>query len=197
MTAPEIHPLTPERWPDLEALFGPNGASGGCWCMLWRLSAKAWTDGKGAANREGFRARVHGARPPGLLAYAEGRPVGWISIAPRAEFPRMAGSRVLAPVDDAPVWSVSCFFLKAGWRRQGLSRALLEAACQFAAGAGAETVEGYPVDPLGARYGAGFAWTGFLGTFLSCGFTEIARRSEKRPILRRQVQSLDVGAGGA
>jgi len=28
-----IHPVTPERWADLEELFGPSGGYGGCWCM--------------------------------------------------------------------------------------------------------------------------------------------------------------------
>ncbi|MEO1328160.1 MAG: GNAT family N-acetyltransferase [Pseudomonadota bacterium] len=181
----ETHPLTPERWPDLEDLFGARGASGGCWCMLWRLRKKDWTAGKGDANRDALRARVQTAPPPGVLGCLDGRAVGWCSVAPRAEFTGLAGSRILSPVDDRPVWSVTCFFFRAGFRRKGLSVPLLNAAADLARDHGAEIVEGYPIDPGEAKYAASFAWTGFRRTFEAAGFREVARRSEKRPIMRR------------
>lgn len=184
----ETHPLTPDRWADFEALMGPKGGAEGCWCMLWRLPAAVYKDSRGAANRQAMRARVRdGICPPGLIAYRDGTPAGWISIAPRAEFPRMAASRIFAPVDDLPVWSVTCFFIKPGNRGQGVASALLAAACGFAASHGARVVEGYPIDPLGERYANAFAWTGPMRVFESAGFREVARRSEKRPIMRKEV----------
>ena len=185
----EVHPLTPDRWADFEALMGPRGGAEGCWCMLWRRSAAAYRDGQGEGNRRAMLARVRdGACPPGLLAYRDGAPAGWISVAPRAEFPRMANSRIVGPVDDRPVWPVSCFFIKRGLRGKGIATALLTAACGFAASHGAEVIEGYPIDPLGKRYANAFAWTGLMRVFEKAGFTEVARRSEKRPVMRRELK---------
>jgi GNAT superfamily N-acetyltransferase len=181
-------PLTPDRWDDFEVLMGPRGGAEGCWCALWRVSAKSWREGRGEGNRALMRAVVERGPPPGLLAYDEGAPVGWISVAPRADFPRLRGSRVLAEVDAAPVWSVTCFFVKAGMRGRGVASALIDAACAFAAERGAETLEGYPVDPLGGRYANGFAWTGVKSLFDAAGFAEVARRSEKRPIMRKELK---------
>ncbi len=190
----EAHPLTPDRWADFEALMGPRGGAEGCWCMLWRRSAAAYRDGRGEGNRRAMRARVQGgACPPGLLAYRDGAPAGWISVAPREEFPRMANSRIVGPLDDRPVWSVSCFFIKRGLRGNGIATALLTAACDFAASYGAEVIEGYPIDPLGKRYANAFAWTGLMRVFEKAGFTEAARRSEKRPVMRRELCALTGG----
>ena len=184
----ETHPLTPGRWPNFEALMGPKGGAEGCWCMLWRQSAAAYRAGQGEGNRRAMAARVRdGERPPGLIAYLDGAPVGWISVAPRAEFPRMANSRIVSPVDGLPVWSVTCFFIKPGNRGKGIATALLTAASDFAANHGAEAIEGYPIDPIGKRYANAFAWTGLMRVFEKAGFAEVARRSEKRPVMRRSL----------
>ncbi len=166
--------------------MGPKGGAEGCWCMLWRHSAKAHRQMQGDANRQAMEALV-AERPTGLLAYRDGVPSGWISIAPRGEFPRMDGSRILKPVDEAEVWSVTCFFIAKAARRAGLPEALLTVACDWAASEGARIVEGYPIDPLSARYTNAFAWTGYKTVFDRCGFEEVARRSEKRPLMRRSL----------
>ncbi len=184
----ETHPLTPDRWAEFEMLMGLRGGAEGCWCMLWRQSAAAYRDGRGAGNRRAMAARVRdGACPPGILAYRDGAPVGWISVAPRVEFPRMANSRIIGPVDGLPVWSVTCFFIKPGNRGKGVATTLLIAASDFAASHGAKLIEGYPIDPLGKRYANAFAWTGLMRVFEKAGFTEVARRSEKRPVMRRAL----------
>jgi len=193
MTTSAIHPLTPERLGDFETLMGPRGGAEGCWCMLWRVPAKTFKAGKGDANRDAMRARVTGGRAPGLLAYLDETPSGWISVAPRSEFPRLAGSRILAPVDDRDVWSVTCFFIARQARRKGLTVALLDAAAGFARRHGARCLEGYPVDPGDARYPGTFAWTGLAPAFLAAGFHEVARRSDKRPIMRRELDADDDG----
>jgi GNAT superfamily N-acetyltransferase len=184
----ETRPLTPDRWGDFERLMGPRGGAEGCWCMLWRVARPVYEAGRGEGNRLAMADRVRsGPRAPGLLAYREGEPVGWISVAPRAEFPRMSGSRIVAPVDGRLVWSVTCFFIRPGQRGKGVASALLSAACDFAKAEGADIIEGYPVDPLGQRYANGFAWTGVMRVFEKAGFTEVARRSEKRPVMRKEL----------
>ncbi|HEU4724880.1 MAG TPA: GNAT family N-acetyltransferase [Candidatus Eisenbacteria bacterium] len=192
MTAPriEVHPVTPDRWDDLEALFGPRGACAGCWCMFFRLPRAAFSKGKGAGNRRALRALVKKGEEPGLLAYADGAPVGWCSYAPREYFPALERSRVLAPVDDKPVWSVTCFFIARGWRRKGVTVALLRAAAARAAERGARMLEGYPIDPKkGTQAVDTFAWTGIAGGFEKAGFKEAARRSATRPIMRRRLRA--------
>ena len=179
-----IVPVTPARWDDLEQLFGPRGACAGCWCMFMRLPLAEFRRGKGAGNRRALRALV-ARRPPGLIAYAGRDPVGWIAVAPREEFRRLENSRVLAPVEGERVWASPCFFVKSGHRGGGLSLALLEAATAFAERHGAGALEGYPNANTAHKQAAAFVWTGFESTFRRAGFTEVARRSRSRPILRR------------
>ena len=179
-----FHPLTPERWPDLEKLFGPRGACAGCWCMYWRLLRQQFSAQQGEPNREGLKSLVDSGSIPGLLAYSADAPIGWCAIAPRTEFPVLARSRILKPVDDQPVWSVVCFFVSRAHRRQGLTIQLLKAAIDYAATCGARIVEGYPVDPRHGKSPDVFVYTGLYSAFKQAGFTEVARRSETRPIMR-------------
>jgi GNAT superfamily N-acetyltransferase len=179
-----IVPVTPARWSDLERLFGPRGACAGCWCMFMRLTAAEYKANSSEGRRRALRALVE-RKPPGLIAYEDGEPVGWIAVAPREQYRRLETSRVFAPVPGERVWSAPCFYVKAGHRGGGLSRALLEAAAAFAERKGAAALEGYPNQNSEQRQAAAFVWTGFESTFQRAGFTEIARRSPKRPILRR------------
>jgi len=182
-------PATPSRWPDVEALFGDRGACGGCWCMAWRLAPAAWRAGKGAKNKRALKRLVTGGRAPGVLAYDGRTPVGWCAVAPRADYVHLARSRVLAPVDAQPVWSVSCLFVLKPYRRQGLSARLLDAAVAFAAHRGARIVEGYPTTPYSASAPAPFLWTGTVSAFERAGFAVAGRRSPGRPVMRRTVSA--------
>ncbi|HKJ51609.1 MAG TPA: GNAT family N-acetyltransferase [Gammaproteobacteria bacterium] len=186
---PVFRPLGRDNWADFEKLFGERGGSGGCWCMLWRLSPADFEAGKGDCNRKAIRRLAESARSPGILAYVGGDAVGWCALAPREDYPGLARSRVLKPVDERPVWSVSCFYIDRAWRRRGISVALLDAAVEFARGQGAKIVEGYPVEPAKQNYPAVFAWTGTAQTFRRAGFEECLRRSPTRPIMRRSVES--------
>ena len=183
----DFHPLTPDRWRDFETLFGPKGACGGCWCMWWRLTRSEFERQQGEDNRQAMKAIVESGEVPGILAYAEGKPVGWCSVAPREVFGALQRSRILKRVDDQLVWSVVCFFIAKGYRRKGLTVALLEAAADYAAARGAKIVEGYPVEPKKADAPAAFMYTGIASAFRKARFVEVARRSETRPIMRRII----------
>ncbi|HYM81725.1 MAG TPA: GNAT family N-acetyltransferase [Candidatus Limnocylindria bacterium] len=182
-----FHPLSPSRWPDLVALFGVNGACGGCWCMWPRRSSAEFRRGKGAGNRRALRQLVGLRRPIGLLAYVDDRAVGWCAVAPRSDFQRLERSRVLQPVDEQPVWSVVCLFVARPERGQGVTVELLEQAFRYATRKGARIVEGYPLDVSG-RTADTFAWWGTASAFRKAGFEEVARRSPTRPIMRRWLR---------
>jgi len=169
-------------------LFGPRGACAGCWCMWPRLTGRAFAAAKGEGNRRRMRAIVAAGGVPGILAYAGGEPVGWCAVAPRPVYARLATSRVMAPLDDQPVWSVPCLFVARAWRGRGLPARLLDAAARFAAGRGARVIEGYPIDTRGARAADAFLWHGPASSFLRAGFREVARRSPSRPLMRRVLK---------
>ena len=169
---------------DLEMLFGERGACAGCWCMWWRMGQSEWERVKGPGTKRRFKALVKKGPPPGLIAYAAGEPVGWCAIAPRATYPRLARSKILAPVDAQRVWSVTCFFVRRDFRRRGVSVALLEGAASFAGRRGGRVVEGYPTD-TDREQPAAFVHHGLLSAFRRAGFVEVARRSANRPVVRR------------
>lgn len=179
------HPLTLDRWNDLQTLFGPNGACGGCWCMYWRMARKDFVASKGAVNQAKFQEVIQSGSP-GVLLYHEAAPVGWCAVAPREDYPVLARSRVMAPVDDKAVWSVSCFFVRKEWRKKGLGVRLLKAAVEFAKVQGGGVLEGYPTDS-GKQTAAPFVWTGLASMFKKAGFKEVARRSATRPIFRKYL----------
>ncbi len=181
-----IHPLTPNRWSDFERLFGKNGACAGCWCTWWRMGQSEWLAKKGDATKRMMRALVKKGPPPGLLAYAEGEAVGWCALAPREDHSRLARSKILAPIDDQRVWSVTCFFVRRDWRRRGVTVALLDGASRWVAGQGGRIVEGYPTDTDKAEPAA-FVFHGLFSAFRRAGFREVARRSKHRPIVRKKA----------
>lgn len=179
-----FHPLTPKRWPDFEALFGDNGACGGCWCMVWRLPRAEFQAGKYDGNKAAIQKIVLSGGEPGVLAYEGRQAVGWCAVAPREEYVALERSRVLKAVDGTPVWSVSCLFVEKSHRGQGVSVELLKAVIAFVRKRGGKVVEGYPVEPKTERMPAAFAWTGLPSAFLRAGFQEHHRGSPTRPIMR-------------
>jgi GNAT superfamily N-acetyltransferase len=178
--------LTPERWPDLERLFGARGACGGCWCMWWRVprGGQLWEETKGAPARRQFRARVLDGAAHGVIAYDGQEPVGWCTLGPRADFPRLETVRAWQGTAADGVWSIPCFFVVAGRRGQGVSRALLAAALRACRRRGARTVEGYPVTKQTA---AAFAWTGPLSLFEAEGFARVDGSPAHKPLVRLKL----------
>ena len=184
----EIHPLTRDRWDDLVTVFDRPGDPKGCWCMFYRVRSRDFDRLWGQGARAAFRKVVADGPPPGLLAYRDGTPVGWVAVAPRDAYPRVLNSPVLRPVDDAPAcWAVVCFYVVRGERRGGIAAALLEAALAFAADHGAASVEGYPKDTAGTKRHANEMFVGSRSMFQAAGFEEVARRSPQRPIMRRRL----------
>ena len=182
-----FYPATPDRWKDIEALFGERGACGGCWCMAWRLDASEFNESKGEKNRASFRSIVKKGTEPGVLAYAGDEPVGWCAVGPREDYPRIERSKVWARLDNQPVWSITCLFVKKQFRNRGVSAQLIEAAAKLAKKHGARLVEGYPQELKGKRLPDAFVWTGLSSAFVKAGFSEVARRSDKKPIMRKTV----------
>jgi GNAT superfamily N-acetyltransferase len=182
----EIHPVTPDRWDDLADLAGDRGFTSGCWCMWWRVTSKEFEERHGAALRQDLRNLVARGPEPGLLAYINGEPAGWVALAPREEYPRLDRSPKLRRLDDRPVWSITCFAIGRRHRRHGVAAALLDAAVDFAAQRGAEVVEAYPIDTVGSKRSSAELYTGTLAMFERAGFDEVARRGG-RPIVRRTL----------
>lgn len=176
-------PLKRNLWTDLEELFGPRGACGGCWCMFWKLRGRAFDEVKGYETRQMHKSIVDSGISTGLLAYLHGEITGWVAVEPRAAYPRLAHSRTLKPVDEQPVWSVTCFFVSKQFRRQGITVELLKAAVAHVLAQGGKIVEGYPVETT-EELPAPFIYTGTASAFRQAGFKEVARRSPTRPIFR-------------
>jgi len=183
-----VAPLTPARWPDLEAVFKARGCSvaRSCWCMAYRVSgSREPAPGKTRAqtNRAGLKALVDAGTPPGLIGYHGRVPVGWVSIGPREEYAKLKRSPVMRAVDDQPVWSVICFVVPTEYRGQGVARTLLKEAVAYAKKRGAKLVEAYPVDKR-TRSDDENMWFGAKSMYDEAGFKEVARRKPQRPIVR-------------
>lgn len=184
----EVRALTPDLWPALEDLFGKGGASNGCWCMYWRLGPEYHRRPR-EMNRTALRRIVQHGPPPGLLAFDGDRAVGWCQLTPRADLNWLNRKKALAPVDAAPVWSLSCFYVRRGYRRKGVMSVLVAAALQAAKSARAPGLEAYPVDA--ARAGSTTnVFTGTASAFRRLGFKTIARREPARPIMRHDLRGL-------
>jgi GNAT superfamily N-acetyltransferase len=180
-------PLTPDLWADFEMLFGERGACGGCWCTFWRQPRSAYEKNKGAGNKRIMLKLVESGPPPGIVGYLKDEPVGWCAVAPREDYPSLERSRILKPVDDTPVWSISCLFVCKDLRRRGLSVELLRAAVGHVKKSGGKVVEAYPVEPTSDNVPDPFVWHGLASAYLAAGFKECARRSPTRPIMRYKI----------
>jgi GNAT superfamily N-acetyltransferase len=190
----EILPLTSERFADIATLFGEGGDPKWCWCSFFRVRNVDFRTATSEANRTVLERAVEvttaEGRAPGLVAYRGGEPIGWVSLGPRDDYPRLQHSKVLAPLDDTPVWSIVCFVVSRRARGQGVATALLDAAIAYAADHGATLLEAYPVETGGQRVPAANAFKGTVAMFERAGFEVAARRranqsSSPRPIVRR------------
>lgn len=183
-------PLTDTTWGDLETLAGRSGSTvlRSCWCMFYRTTGDfGLTVASGPEHRGWLRDVVDDGVSPGLVGYLDGQPAGWISLGPRADFPRLEGSRITRSVDETPVWSVVCSFVGKDFRGQGVQRRLVAAAVDFARNHGVRTLEAYPVDKP-ARGDNGAMWWGSRSLYERAGFREVERRSATRVVMRRTMR---------
>ena len=179
-----VKPVTPDLWPALEDLFGSLGACNGCWCMYWRIGA-AYRKRPREQNREDFKKIVEAGPPPGLLAFQGDLAIGWCQLTPRESLPVLEGNWRLRRVDDLPVWCLSCFYVRKGYRRKGVTAALTKAALAYAKAGGAAALEAYPLD---AELTPSSSSTGYATTFERAGFRIIGRHFPPRPIMRYEFR---------
>lgn len=188
-----FHPVTPERWPDMQRVFRTSTESGSgnpsrCWCMEWRLPRAEWEAGEGEGNRLAMQRFIEAGNVPGLLAYDGDEPVGWCSIAPRMTLPSLRARGAFRNFEDPAVWTVACFYVRDDHQGRGLTGELLGAAVEHARAHGARRVEGYPVDPDAMPDWANSRFLGFVSAFRKAGFVEVARAADGRPTMRYRIE---------
>ncbi|MGJ7439985.1 GNAT family N-acetyltransferase [Aquipuribacter sp. MA13-6] len=188
----QTHPVTPDRFEDFADVVNPNRRATHCWCLSHRLGQPQIAELGGGDREQAMRRLCEREHPPGVVTYRDGVPVGWASISPRAEIPRLVGSRLIRPVDDVPVWSVICVVVRSGYRRQGVSTALLEGAVAYAGEHGAPAVEAHPVDPPG-RMDTTMAFVGTRAMFERVGFSVVGRTEAVASRLPRLVMRRTLG----
>lgn len=181
-----IRPLTPDLWPALEDLFGKNGACNGCWGMYWRIGS-AYRKRPREKNKGAFRDVVNGGPPPGLLAFDGEVAVGWCQLTPRDALPWLDRAWRLKRLDNVPVWSLSCLYMRKGYRKRGVTSALIAAALKAARRAKAPALEAYPLDADKTPSASG---TGYASTFARAGFKTVALRVPSRPIMRHDLKAI-------
>jgi GNAT superfamily N-acetyltransferase len=181
-----IEPATPERWGDVVALFGPNGAYSNCWCTWWMWRSAEWDRRRAEERRTELQRRVEAGERPGLLAYDGSEPVGWCAVAPRERYDRLDNprARTYRRLDDRPSWVVTCFFVHRDHRAEGVATALLAAVAEFVAARGGTLVEAYPTEH--PEQGPAAMYTGTVPMFADAGFTEVARPGG-RPLVRLEL----------
>ena len=191
MSKLDVKPLTRERWHDLVELFGRPGASiaRGCYCMFYRRTGRHVPPPgvtRSESNKRALKALVDRGVVPGLIAYDNGRPIGWVSLGPREDYARLARSPLMKPVDDKPVWSIICFFVDSKARHRGVGEALLGAAIDWTRSQGVTLLEAYPCDKQRADDDM---WFGPKPMFDRAGFVEVARRKPTRPVMRKSIRA--------
>lgn len=190
-TALKVRELKKTDWPQITALFGSNGACGGCWCMSWRITphGKTWSEAQGEPNRRAFKKLVESGKALGILAFDGAAPIGWCAYGRRTDFPHLESAKAYHRDDIEQVWSINCFFILAKYRNQGVATALTKAAVAAIKKRKGKIIETYPV-PLtkdGNKLPATFVWTGPEEMFRRPGFKEVQRLSYSRPLYRLEV----------
>ncbi len=192
-----IVPANEALWEDLQAVFGTRGDPSRCHCQRYKMQpGESWRSVGAEELAFRFRAQTDCGHPgagttSGLVAYLDGEPVGWCAVEPRTAYPRLLlktrvpwEGRAEDKADDS-VWALTCFVTRAGFRRRGISRALARAAVDFARERGARALEGYPMIEASSKgILLNELHVGTRSVFAAAGFTEVARPSIRRVVMR-------------
>jgi GNAT superfamily N-acetyltransferase len=174
----DIHPVDRGNWADFEALFESRGILRNCWCMAWRMTKEEQRANTSACRKEYMKKRIENGMPIGLLAYANGKAVAWCSVGPKSSHNNLGGDAVLENV-----WSLTCFFVLPGYRRQGVVHMLIRSAQEYAMSNGGQYLEAYPVD----RDSPSYRHMGFVETFAKEGFSYTAMAGSRRHVMIRSL----------
>jgi GNAT superfamily N-acetyltransferase len=187
-------PANQATWEDLQTVFGTRGPGARCQCQRYKLKPREFFAGFPQEERASrLREQTDCGNPDsattsGLVAYLDDEPVGWCAVEPRTAYPgllrngRVPWSGRDEDKSDVGVWVVTCVFTRAGYRRRGISRALVRAAVDFAAERGARVLEGYPMTSTNAI--AEELHVGTVATFTAAGFVEVGRPTPRRAVMR-------------
>jgi len=183
----EVRPAT-GRFDDFAEVVGTKKPdAGACWCMSYRDSRPS------NAERPQYMARECETPPgPGVLAYVDDEVAGWCSVAPRSTYRRLMNSRTIPILNGPAAWSIVCFVVRAGFRKQGLMHHLLDGAVEHARANGATIVEGYPAEAGGDRLDTISGYVGTTDLFEAHGFERAAATTahaghRERWIMRREL----------
>lgn len=177
---------------DVAAVVGPKKpTSNVCFCLSYRIGNKENVSLRGPARAERVRELCHQDPPPGVLAYLDDEPIGWAALHPRRDT-SFARNRLIPHVDDLDVWSLWCFRVRPGHRKQGVSHALIAVAVAYARERGAPAIEGYPVDNAGAKVNLTMAYVGTRRLFESAGFAKAADTGSVLDGFPRVLMRLDL-----
>ena len=190
-----IVPANQASWADLSAIFGTVGHPGRCNCQRFKTRGWFWGQGTPEDRQDRLREQANCDDPEatsttGLVAYLGGEPVGWVAVEPRTEYPRLLGLPTVwrgrhEDKADNGVWSVTCFVVRKGYRKRGITYALAAATVGYARANGASALEAYA---MRTQPGKEITWgelhVGAVQAFAEAGFSEVSSPSVRRVVMR-------------
>lgn len=190
-----IVPANHASWEDLQAVFGKRGEPSRCLCQAYKIPRRDWSEVPREERAFMLRDQTDCGHPEsdtttGLVAYLDGEPVGWCAVEPRTEYPRLLSLKMQfegrsEDKTDDRIWAVTCFVIRAGFRRRGISGALALAAVDFARERGARALEGYSmITHPGQDITWGELHVGSRSVFAAAGFREVIQPSKRRVVMR-------------
>jgi len=175
-----VRQLTIDLWPALEELFGSKGACNGCWCMYWRIGSNYHKRSR-ELNKKDFKTIVKKGPPPGLIAFVDNIPVGWCQLTTKSSLPWLEKNYSSGHDNIPDVWCISCFYVKTGYRKIGVTSGLVAYGMKLANRSGVKTIEAYPGN-------SNSSFTGYPSTFAKAGFKYHSHGKYNRTIMRLSLQ---------
>ena len=175
-----VKPLTPKLLTQLDKLFNDSPVTQKCYCMYWRIGFD-YKKNSPKQNKELFKKEVEQNNAKGLIAFIDENPVGWCQVTPKQNLDHLQKSWKLKNETKENTWCISCFYIKKGYRKQGIASELIKEAIKFSKNNGTQILEAYPVDH---KVSTSSTFTGFATTFKKLGFKEIKRNVPARPIMQ-------------